>query len=126
MSYAGLGSRWKDAAPDATGNNTGNFTTQFTAADIGVKVPWFELYRAVATNVAGGTGLTVMVGDRPISAVLLNVLGEWDPTQPPLLQPGQDLNFYWSAPAVIGGQKVTVVPRVTIWLRYDLDEWGRQ
>lgn len=119
MSYVGLGSRWKDASLDTTGDNTGNWTTIFNPDDIAVKVPWFELYRGVASNVPPGTILTVRVGIQLISAVELGQIGEWDPTQPPLLQPAQELRFYWSA------QAMGTPPRMTIWLRYDIDEWGK-
>lgn len=119
MTYAGLGSRWKDAAKDTTGDNPGNWTTMFSAADIGVKVPWFELYRAVAESVQPGTIAKVLIGTQPISAVQLSEVGEWDPAQVPLLQPGQELRIYWNVPATSA-----VPPRITIWLRYDYDEWG--
>ncbi|TNC19060.1 hypothetical protein [Amycolatopsis alkalitolerans] len=118
VSYAGLGSRWADAEPDSTGDNTGNWTTVLSAADLGVQVPWYEIYRGVAERVAPGTALRVRIGSHPVSAVQLGEVGEWDPAQPPLIQKGQDVEFLWDAPAT------GTPPRITIWLRYDDDKWG--
>ena len=47
--------------------------------------------------------------------------GEWDPAQAKLLQPGQELFFYWNIATSVPGP----APRITLWLRYDVDRWGK-
>lgn len=107
-----LGSRWAQATRDQSGLNADNWTTHFLANDIAIKVPSFELYRAVVENVGLGVPLKVFVGTRLVSYTTIGAGGEWDPTQPPLLQPGEDLYFCWGVPAA------GAPPAVTIWLRY--------
>lgn len=113
MSYRGLGSRRAVSEADQSGLNAGNWTTHFLSSDIAVKVAWFEVYRAVAENVPAGVPLRVTIGDRAVSFTVIGVGGEWDPTQPPLLQPGQDLYFLWGVAAT------GTPPEVTIWLRHE-------
>lgn len=115
MAYIGLGSRMAAAEPDQTGNNTGNWTTSFLAADLGVTVPWFEIHRAVVEQVPPAATAIVAIGNRHSSFTAPLASSEWDPVQPPLIIPGQDVFFYWSAKAA--GQP----PVTTIWLRYDTE-----
>lgn len=118
MAYAGLGSVFKDATADDTGLNSGNWTTHFTPADIGATVPWFEVYHMVISNSRPGTTAKICVGTHEWSWVQPGTGAEWDPSQAMLLQPGQDVFFYWDQPAS------GVPPRVTLWLRYDKDAFG--
>lgn len=118
MSYATLGSRYQESENDATGLNTGNFTTAFTAADLGVKVPEFEVARGIVQDILPGATAVVTIGVRGVSYTRIGAAGaEWDPVQPPILRPGQDLYFLWSTPYSAG----TKPPRVTVWLRYDTE-----
>jgi hypothetical protein len=113
MSYVGLPPRWLDAELDATGNNTGNWTNAFTADVLAARVPWCEIYHAVAENVPVGAAATIKIGMRTYSFTSPDGGSEWDPAQPALVQDGQDVYFYWSAAAS------GTPPRVTLWLRYD-------
>lgn len=111
--YAGLGSRKQQATRDDSGLNDGNWTVHFAAVDIGVFLPWFEVYRAVAEKVTPGSTLRVYIGDQEISyAPFGGTGGEWDPSQPALMQPGQDMYFCFDHPAT------GTPPQVTIWLRF--------
>lgn len=115
MAHIGLGSRMAKAEPDQTGNNDGNWTTSFLAADLAVTVPWFEIHRAVVENVPPAATAIVAIGNRHYSFTAPLAASEWDPVQPPLVMPGQDVFFYWSA-AAAGDPPVT-----TIWMRYDTE-----
>lgn len=118
MAYAGLGSVYLDAALDDTGLNEGNWTTHFTPSDIGVTVPWFEVYHMVVSNARAGMTAPIFIGIRQWSWVQTGTGAEWDPAQPMLLEPSQDVFFYWDQ------QAVGIPPRVTLWMRYDKDAWG--
>ena len=113
MAYIGLGSRMLAAVLDPTGSNEGKWTTAFTADVLNIGVPWAEVYRAVVEEVPPATTAIVAVGKRHCSFTAPLAAAEWDPTQPQLISPGQDLFFFWSAAAA--GQP----PVTTIWLRYD-------
>lgn len=113
MAYIPLGSRYALAAADQTGQNDGNYTTAFTADILGINVPYFEVFHAVVENVPAGASAKVAIGIRAFSFTFPFTGSEWDPTQPPLIQPGQDLFFFWSI-ADSG-----TAPATTIWLRYD-------
>lgn len=115
MTLATLGSRQLPSAADATGLNTGNWTTAFTSDQLGVTVPEFEVYHAVVQGILPGATAVVTIGIRPFSYTSIGAAGaEWDPFQPPVLRPGDDLYFLWTTPVASGNP-----PTVTIWLRYD-------
>ena len=116
--YVNLGSRPPNtAAPDTTGLNTGNWTNALTSDILGINVPQAELYKAVVTSAPAGASASIMIGTRLVSFTAPGLGGgsEYDPSQPPLLLPGQDLYFLWTAAAS------GTPPVVTVWLRYDLD-----
>lgn len=115
MAYIGLGSRMVAATKDQTGQNEGNWTTSFAADVLSIGVPWAEVYRAVVEDVPPAATAVVSIGNRHCSFTAPLAAAEWDPTQPPLISPGQDLFFFWSAVAA-GDPPVT-----TIWLRYDTE-----
>ena len=121
MAYVGLGSRQATAVPDDTGNNAGRYTSHFTAALLGVKVPWYEIYGGVAEFTPPGTSAFIYVGTRPRGWAQFGEGGEYDPNQPILLEPASELIFYWTSQVL----PTVTAPRVTLWLRYDFDEWGR-
>jgi hypothetical protein len=114
VSYIGLGSRYTVAAKDQTGLNAGNLTNAFTDSIVGIKIAQFEVYHMVVTNVPGNAMASIYIGARqwgftnPLSG------SEWDPSQPMLLNPGQELDFLWDLAAT-----GTVLPQVTAWYRYD-------
>jgi hypothetical protein len=115
--YIGLGNRSVTAAEDTTGQNPGNWTNDFSASVLGVSVPQFEVYRGVVTNSPAGGSAVIQAGIRELSFTAPGLGGgsEWDPSQPPILLPGQDLYFFWNIAAS------GTAPVVTLWLRYDLD-----
>jgi len=116
-SYVSLGSRGPYiAAADTTSLNTGNWTTAITADLLAVSVPQAEIYHAIVTAVPAGASATILIGTKQFSftAPGLGAGSEWDPSQPALILPGQDVYFLWSAAAS------GTPPVVTLWLRYDL------
>jgi hypothetical protein len=115
--HIGLGSRMVTAAADQTGRNKGNWTNAFTAAVLGINVPFFEVYRGVVTGAPAGAAAVIEIGTRQISFTAPGGGGgsEWDPAQPPIMTPGQEMDFLWSAAAA------GTPPVVTLWFRYDLD-----
>ncbi len=115
MAYAGLGSRAATAAPDLTGNNPGQLTTVFDPGLLAIFVPWAELYRAVVLGCTAGTTGEVYVEGAAVSYNVFGTGAEWDPSQPPLIQPGQSVFFYWSL--AVGAPP----PKTTLWFRYDPD-----
>lgn len=121
MAYASLGARRVTAAPDATGNNPGQLTSVFDQAVLGIFVPVFELFRAVAKQVPSGASADIYIDEYEIS--FNNFVGgsEWDPAQPALLQTTQSIYFYWSIPAT----DPPLTPVVTCWFRYDASMWSQ-
>jgi hypothetical protein len=115
--YVGLGNRSLTAAADTSGFNPGNWTNAFTADVLAVQVPQFEIYHGVVSNAPAGASAIIQVGVRQVSFTAPGLGGgsEWDPSQPPILLPGQDLYFLWDTAAS------GTPPVVTLWLRYDLD-----
>jgi hypothetical protein len=117
-SYATLGSRMLIATADTTGQNTGNFTCWFSPAVVNVNIPVFEVYHVIFSGANLLDTVTIDVGATAWSFAAAGFGGgaEWDPANPLLLIPGNDLYFYWSTPT-----SSTTTPVVTIWLRYDED-----
>ncbi len=126
MAYAPLGSRRATSVADTTGNNPGNYTTTFGPSELSIMTPVFELYRAVVKGVGipGSTADIYLDGNE----ASYNVFGsgaEWDPNQPPLLQPGQAIYFYWSIPVIGQNGAANSPPVVTAWFRYDASMWAK-
>lgn len=114
MSYIGLGSRGPViSALDTTGFNRGNYTTALTPAVFNINVATFEIYHMVVTNVPIGTSAQIMINLKPWGFVNPLQGSEWNPPQPMLLNPADELDFLWSS--VASGQ----APQVTVWLRFD-------
>ena|SRR6516164_10380586 len=114
MAYVGLGSRRVISAPDLTGLNPGNYTTAFTPATINTNVPYFEVYKMIVENVPLGFSATIVIDNKKFSFTLPNQGSEWDPAQPMLLIPSNELDFLWNIPT-----SNTTVPIVTAWFRFD-------
>lgn len=114
MSYIGLGSRGPVAAlSDSTGLNTGNYTTAFTPAIISCNVAAFEVYHMVVTAVPVGANAQILINNKPWGFTYPLQGAEWNPPQPMLLNPTDELDFLWSIAAT------GPAPLVTLWLRYD-------
>lgn len=114
MSYIGIGSRLVHAVPDTTGRNPGNLTAQLAVADIASHISNFELYHLAITDIPSNTILKVALGLQLYTVAQLDQIGDWDPAQPMLLTPGQEVFFFFNIPSTS-----IVVPTVTAWLRYD-------
>jgi len=104
------------ATLDNTGFNPGNFTNAFTSDKINIRIANFECYHMVVTNAPFGGAATVQIGTRPYSFTQPFGGSEWDPQQPMLLNPGQDVYFLWNV-AVAGFTGPP--PLVTMYFRYD-------
>lgn len=113
MPYASLGSRKVVAGPDSSGFNPGNLTSMFDTAVLSIQVPYFELYRAVVTDTTPGCTATVSIDAHPTSYNVFGSGAEWDPSQPPILLPGQQVFFFWDL--AVG----STPPVATLWFRYD-------
>lgn len=112
MSYLPLTQVTTTAALDATGKNTGNLTNSFSTEL--PRCAWYECYHMVVTNVPPGASANVNIGGKLWGFTYPLGGSEWDPSQPMLLQDGQEVYFLWSVLAT-----VTPLPVVTMWLRYD-------
>ena len=113
MSYISLGSRTVTAALDTTGLNTGNYTNSFTPAVLNTNVAYYEVYHMVVTSVPAGQA-TIYINNKFYGFCYPNVGSEWNPAQPILLNPADEIDFCWS---IATGTK----PIVTAYLRYDPD-----
>jgi hypothetical protein len=114
VSYIGLGSRGPNtAATDTTGLNTGNYTNSFTPAALATNVPYFEIYHMIVSNVPIGANAQIVVNNKSWGFTNPLIGSEWDPSQPLLMNPTDEIDFLWSIAA--SGQ----APLVTVWLRYD-------
>lgn len=114
--YVTLGSRVVTAAADTTGRNSGNFTNWFTPAVLGVDVPYFECHHILFTGAALLATATIWVGGAQWSFAAAGFGGgaEWDPVNPLLLRPGDEVFFFWNTASTSAS-----VPLVTMWLRFD-------
>jgi len=113
MSYITLGSKQVTAALDTTGLNSGNWTNAFTLAVLGAKVPYYEIYSISVTSVPVNGSLAAYVNQRIRTSAKLFGNAEWDPSQPILMTPDDELFLAWA-------QAATGTPPVaTVWLRYD-------
>lgn len=114
MSYVNLGSRIVIATADTTGLNTGNYTNAFSPAVINVNVPYFEIYHMVVTGAITTPQATIYINNKTYGFCYPNIGSEWNPAQPILLNPSDEIDFCWNLAA--GG---TGAPTVSIYLRYD-------
>jgi hypothetical protein len=104
------------AQPDTTGANTGNLTNALTGAFIGISVPVFECYHMTVSSVPIGAAAVIRRNLQVYSYVVPYSGSEWDPSQPMLMRPGDEIDFLWSiTPAEAAG----VLPVVTAFFRFD-------
>jgi hypothetical protein len=121
MPYVGLGSRRVVAALDQTGLNTGNLTSAFTPAVININVPYYEVYKMIVENVPIGFSATCVIDTKHFSFTLPNQGSEWDPAQPMLMIPSNELDLLWNIPVAN-----PTVPIVTAWFRFDTSVTANQ
>lgn len=114
MSYITLGSQVTTAAADTTGLNEGNWTNAFTVAELGAKVPYYEIYSMSVTGVPANGSVVAYVNNRIRSSAKLFGNAEWDPSQPILMTPDDELFLCWTAAPASG-----TPPQATVWMRYD-------
>lgn len=114
MPYIGLGSRRVVATADLTGLNPGNWTNAFTPAVTQINVPYFELYKMIAENVPVGFSATCVIDNKKFSFTFPFTGTEWDPSQPMLMIPSNELDLLWNAPT-----SNPSAPIVTAWFRFD-------
>jgi hypothetical protein len=121
MPYVTLGSVTQSGVADTTGLNTGNWTVSFTQSAWTINVPYFELYHAyvaLSTGVvfSGSTGqFQVWLNRHPWDFITGSANNGWDPAQPMILRPSDELDFFFSTSHSVG-----TAPQVTAWLRYDI------
>lgn len=113
MSYVSLGSRPITAELDTTGLNVGNYTNAFTPNNLVINIPFYEIYHMVVNQVPLGAQATLYVNNKVYGFCYPNFGSEWNPAQPMLMNPGDELDFCWNIPA--SGQ----APLVTVYVRYD-------
>jgi hypothetical protein len=104
------------AALDTTGQNTGNLTSALTSDLIGVNVPVFECYHMTVSGVPLGAAAVVLHNLQPWSYVQPYSGSEWDPSQPMLMRPGDEIYFLWDVTPAAAG---TDIPVVTAFFRFD-------
>lgn len=112
MAYAPLGSLRTVSEADTTGLNEGNWTTAISVDDISRKAV-AEIYHATVEDNLPGAFAVITIGIRTFSFTQPVSGAEWDPVNPPLLRPGQQVFFLWNTPATGSA------PVVTTWWRYD-------
>lgn len=113
MPYLPLTQATTTAAADQTGKNTGNLTNQFDTTVL-PRVAWYECYHIAIIDVPSGASAAIYIGNKLWDFTYPIGGSAWDPSQPMLLQSGQEIYFLWTAAAA-----VTPQPVVTMWLRYD-------
>lgn len=115
MSYISLGSRTVAAALDTTGLNNGNYSNSFTPAVLNTNVSYYEVYHMVVTSVPGGAQAIIYINNKFYGFCYPNVGSEWNPAQPILMNPADEIDFCWNIAAA------GTAPLVTAYLRYDPD-----
>lgn len=117
MPYVPLGPRPANGIKDTTGNNAGNWTVPLTSSVIQSSVPYFELHHLFIKSPTlsdAQTSAQVMINNNFWDATLVAQLNSWDPSQPMLLTPGDDVYVLFNVPI-----SMTPAPFVCAWFRYD-------
>lgn len=116
MSYITLGSRQVTAAADTTGRNGGNWTAVLSNSVLGIQVPSFELYHMYIQSpqlANATTSAQVLINNNLWDATLIGQLNSWDPSQPAILAPGDEIFVLFNVPT-----SQQPAPVVTGWFRY--------
>jgi len=116
--YVPLHSVPATATADTTGQNTGNWTIAYPASLTGLRVPYAEI-SALFVNGPIGFGFALYIaGKGYYTASSLGSTGgtSWNPSNPPIITPGDDFYLFWMAAI-----SVTPAPTATVWFRADID-----
>jgi hypothetical protein len=114
VSYLPLGSKVTTAAAGGTQSlSPGNWINSFDVAKLAIRVATYECYHIAVTGAPVGKTLTVYIGARIWDSVPLAGNSGWDPAQPMLLTPADEVFFVWNQAAT------GTAPVVTMWLRWD-------
>jgi hypothetical protein len=119
MTLQTLGSRTVTAAID-TGRNTGLWTAVFNDQILAINENPFEIYHIyiATTQLLNWSAVPlfgqfqVWINGNPWDNVPFTANNSWDPSQPMILHPGDEVDFYFSF-------STTPAPIVTAWLRYN-------
>lgn len=116
--YMPLGARPATAVADTTDLNTGNWTATLTPDVINVTVPVFEMYhmyiQAPTLNAGEQSNARVRWNQYFWDATLVAQLNSWDPSQPMLLIPGDEISVLFNVPI-----SSTPAPMITCYFRYE-------
>lgn len=108
------------ATADTTGRNPGNWTALFPQSLYRINVAQFELSHVSITGGTAGAFVQLLVGTYTYGGTPINSqqgILEYDPTNPPIIIPGQDIAFlFGNSPT-----GSTPAPVVTTFFRFDLD-----
>jgi hypothetical protein len=113
--YVGLPQVTLTAAADTTGRNTGNYTTSFTPANL-PRVSQMEIYHMTVSGALVLASAQILIRNSLFSTVTVGLSGnnEWDPSEPAIINYGDQVDFLWNTP--VSGN---TAPSATLWLRYD-------
>lgn len=117
MTLTPLGARPVTATADSTGLNPGNWTAVLPADIINISVPVFEMYHMFISAPTLGVGqqsnARVRWNQYFWDATLVAQLNSWDPSQPMLLQPGDEISVLFNVPTTSNP-----APMITCYFRY--------
>ncbi len=108
----------KATAVNAPDINQGNWTNVFRASDMRIQIPYFLLTHAVITSAPAGGTCSISINNQftyGFSAPGFGGGSEYDPQNPLILLPGQDLFFPWTVAAS------GTAPVVTVFFKFDYD-----
>ncbi|HEY6275593.1 MAG TPA: hypothetical protein VIX86_04605 [Streptosporangiaceae bacterium] len=90
------------AALDTTGANAGNWTNAITANLIAINAPFFELSHIALTSAPVGAAVSLNINNQWFyggTSIGVGGVIEYDPSNPPILIPGQDIYLFWNVAA---------------------------
>lgn len=114
--YIGLPQVTQTSAADTTGQNTGNYSTVFAAGAALPLISQYEIYHMTVQDAPVLASAQILIRNSLFSTVLADLSGsnEWDPSQPAIVNYGDEIDFLWNVAST-----VALAPVVVLWLRYD-------
>lgn len=104
------------ATPDQTTRNPGNWTIEATQAALNCYVSLAEIYH-IAIDGPVQSSVAIYRGTRLWENVSQGWSNSWDPTNPMIVRPTDEVFFFWKAAAGVWFP----VPTATLWLRYNTE-----